>query len=142
MKTKSGMMLLVGAVLAGSMYGCATGPGGLSAEEQIRNVLEQMKAGVLGKNIEQVAPAVSEEFYYPALGDKASALDMVQQGMDMGIVDEGEIDFSAMEIETEGDTATAGPVEARSPMGAATVSFTLKKADGRWTITGGEATGF
>jgi len=101
-----------------------------------------MKAGVLGKHIEQVKPTVSEEFYYPALGDKAGALDMLQQGMDMGIVDNGAIDFAKTVVKVEGDTATAGPVEASSPMGSATVSFTLKKAKGVWTITGGQATGF
>ena len=141
-KMKTWAILLACAVLAGSVCGCASSPKGPTDEEQIMSVLLAMKAGVLGKDIKQVEPTVSEEFYYPALGDKAGALDMLQQGMDMGIVDNGEIDLTKMEIKVEGDTATAGPVEASSPMGSATVSFTLKKAKGAWTITGGEASGF
>lgn len=142
MKMRTSVILLACAVLAGSVCGCASSPTGPTDEEQIMSVLLAMRAGVLGKDIKKVEPTVSEEFYYSALGDKAGALDMLEQGMDMGMVDDGEIDLSEVVIKVEGDTATAGPVEAGSPMGSTTVDFTLKKAEGVWTITGGEAAGF
>jgi len=142
MKMKTCVIFLACAILAGAVCGCASGPQGPTDEEQIMSVLLTMKEGVLDKDIEKVEPTVSKEFYYSMLGDKEGALDMLQQGMDMGMVDDGEIDLTEVVIKVEGDSATAGPVEAGSPMGSATVEFTLKKDKGVWAITGGQASGF
>jgi len=134
---------LIGCVLATVLIcGCATGPGGVTDEEQIMARLETLKAGVLGKDIEKVRGVVSEDFYYPGMGDKENALDLVQEGMDTGIVDDGEIDLEDTEIKIEGDIATAGPIEVGNPMGSATVEFEFKKEGGGWLIIGGTADGF
>lgn len=143
MSKKSVAKVLVGVLLGAALIcGCATGPEGPTDEEQIMGRLETLKAGVLDKDIEKVTDLVSADFYYSSLGDKDAALSMLRQGMDIGVVDDGEIDLSEVVIKVDGDAATAGPIEAGNPYASATVQFDLKKEDGVWRIVGGQSDGY
>ena len=121
--------------------GCATGPKGPTDEEQIMAQLEAFKAALLGKDIEGLKAVMSENWYHPEVGDREVALDFVQQGIDSGFLDDGEVDLENVEIEIEGDTATAYPIEASSPLGSVTVELEFTKENGVWLVTGGDAEG-
>jgi len=131
----------VGVVLAALLWACSTGgPSTPTDEELIARQLETLKAGVLNKDIDAIKDTISEDFYHPGMGDKDAALDLIKAGMDMGLVDNGEIDLSGVEIKIDGKTATAYPIDVSSPAGGGdTVQFQLRKEDGVWRIVGGEA---
>ena len=129
---------LVAVLLAGC---CPFGAKAVSDEEQVKAQLEAFKAALLGKDIDALAAVIADDFYHYEAGDKESILDYVQQGIDQGIVDDGEIDLESVEITIDGDKATAYPIEASAPIGSVTVELELKKVDGKWLFSGGDAEG-
>jgi len=134
---KTAISLLLVALVAG----CAGLGKGPTDEELILGQLEALGAALIAQEAEKVAPLLSEDFYHPEVGDKSVITELMQQGIDMGYMDDGEFDLAGTEITVEGDTATAYPVEASSSAGSVTVEITLKKEKDGWLITGGDAEG-
>ena len=126
------------AVALGLTLGCA-GMKKPSNEEQISTVINNLKAALEAKDKAKVLSTLSEKFNQPDIGDKAAVADLIQMGIDMGYVDDGKVDLSQMKIKVDGNTATAGPIEASSSPGSVTVMIDLaKEADGWKIISGGE----
>jgi len=140
---KKQMIMAMGVCVLAALLvgGCATGGGGPTDEEQIMSQLQAMKDAILAKNIDAIKATMSEDWYHPEVGGRDIALDYVEQGIDSGIVDDIEVDLDSVEITIEGDTATAYPIVASAPMGSVTLEFELKKEDGVWLFTGGNAEG-
>ncbi len=126
------------AVALGLTLGCA-GMKKPSNEEQISTVINNLKAALEAKDKVKVLSTLSEKFDQPDIGDKAAVADLIQMGIDMGYVDDGKVDLTQMQIKVDGNTATAGPIEASSSPGSVTVMIDLaKEADGWKIVSGGE----
>lgn len=126
------------AVALGLTLGCA-GMKKPSNEEQISTVINNLKVALEAKDKVKVLSTLSEKFDQPDIGDKAAVADLIQMGIDMGYVDDGKVDLTQMQIKVDGNTATAGPIEASSSPGSVTVMIDLaKEADGWKIVSGGE----
>jgi len=121
--------------------GCATGGKGPTDEEQIMNNLLAAKAALLEKDTDAIRALMSDDWYHPEVGGPDEAMDLLQQGIDMGMVDDVEIDLEDAEVTVEGDEATIYPIVVSVPMGSATLEFECVKEDGKWLAIGGNAEG-
>ncbi|GEM_PF-319240 len=131
------LVVMLVAVVAG---GCASTPKGPTDAELVQQRIENFKAALLAKDVDKVLMNVSENFYHPEVGDKAGARDIMQQGIDSGFTEGGQVDLSNMQIKIEKDTATAYPIIASAAPGSVTVGLTLKKEKAKdgtlgWYIT-------
>lgn len=115
--------------------GCATAPKGPTDAEMIQAQVEGFKAALLALDIDKLMATISEDFYHPEVGDKASAKNYLQDAMDSGYLDDGEVDLDAAETAIEDDTATVYPIELSAPVGAVTIGLTLNKETGGWFIS-------
>ena len=131
----------VSLLLVAVMCGCATGPKGPTDEELILGQLAALRDAVIAGDAEKVVATISEDFYHPEVGDKSVIAELIQQGIDAGYTEDGEVDLEMVEITIEGDTATAYPVEASSSAGSVTAEVTFKKEKDSWYITGGDVEG-
>lgn len=133
--------VMVTALVVVLVSGCAGLGKGPSDQELVMNQITALKEGLLAKDIDKVMGTISESFYHPEAGDKATIKEFLQQGIDMGYLDNGEVNLDNVKITIEGDTATAYPIEASSSAGSATAELKLKKEDKGWFIVGGDAEG-
>ena len=135
MKKSSIVKVSVVVLGAALMCGCATGPEGPTDEELIQARVTSFTEALLALDIDKLMATVSEDFYHLEVGDKAAAKDFLEQGMDSGYIDDGEVELAALEIEIEGDAATAYPIELSAPVGSVTIGLTLTKEKEGWFIT-------
>lgn len=113
----------------------------------VNEILDAVRAG----DIEKVLGFVSEEFYQPQVGDKETVKDYINQGKEMGLLEnvpatiteyDAKVILEDTEVEVKDGEATVYPIDATSNQGSVTVELILKKeADGKWRITGGDAYG-
>jgi hypothetical protein len=107
--------------------GCATSGKGPTDAELVNQRVKSFTDALLAKDVEAIMPSVSENFYHPEVGDKASAKDMLKQGLESGFVQNGKIDISKAETKIQKDVATVYPIQASADAGSVTVGLTLKK---------------
>lgn len=134
---KMALVAVLAVVIAGGCAGTAKGP---SDAELVQQQIENFKTALLAKDVDKVLACVSETFYHPEVGDKAGARDIMQQGIDSGFTEGGQVDLANMQVKIEKDTATAYPIVASAAPGSVTAALTLKKEkakDGNlgWYIT-------
>jgi hypothetical protein len=118
------MVVLVAVALVAGCAGSGKGP---SDKELVVLRVKAFADALVAKNIDATLLSVSENFYHPEVGDKASAKDMMKQGLDSGFVQNGKIDTSKAETKITKDTATVYPIQASADAGSVTVGLTLKK---------------
>lgn len=118
------VVVMLAVVVAGGCAGSAKGP---SDAELVKLQVENFKAALLSKNIDTVLACVSDKFYHPQVGDKSAARDFMQQGIDAGFTEGGQVDLSNMQVTIDKDTATVYPIVASAAPGSVTVGLTLKK---------------
>ena len=121
-------------------------------EEEVMAAVNEILDAVRAGDVDKVLGMISEEFYQPQVGDKESVKDYIQQGKDMGLLDdvpatieqyEGKVVLDDTEVKIEDGEATVYPIDATSTEGSVTVELVLKKeADGKWRVTSGDAYGF
>jgi len=110
-------------------------------EQALREMLDKAKAAVAAKDTAGILALVSENFYHPQVGGKASAKQFLQMGVDSGYADGAQLKADSIKIDIKGDTATGYPIYASSNMGSVTVGVTVKKEGGKWLITSVEVEG-
>lgn len=113
----------------------------------VNEILDAVRAG----DVEKVLGLVSEDFYQPEVGDKESVKEYINQGKEMGLLEnvpatieqyEGKVVLDDTEVKIEDGEATVYPIDATSTEGSVTVELVLKKeSDGKWRVTGGDAYG-
>lgn len=124
----------------------------VAPEEEVMVTVNEIVGAVRAGDIEKVLGFISEDFYQPEVGDKESVKDYINQGKDMGLLEdvpatieqyEGKVILDDTEVKIEDGEATVYPIDATSTEGSVTVELVLKKeADGKWRVTGGDAYGF
>lgn len=120
-----------GAAAIGSVVAAAAD----SPEEAVRATVVALKTALENLDIDSLADTFSDDFYHPEAGDKQTARQLLQMGMEMGYADGGEVSIDDMEIEIDGDEATVYPVDLSSPVGAVAVELEMKNENGVWRIT-------
>jgi len=130
------------ALLVAGCVGAGKGP---SDDELIRMTVDNVKAALEAKNLDQLLSTFAEDFEHPEVGGKEEARGMLQMGLDSGYADDGEVSLENMEIKINDDgTATVYPVDLSGPPGSISVELVLGKreitnADGKkqpaWLIT-------
>ena len=139
-------ILSVGLVVVAAMVvcGCATAgkAKGKSDPELIKDAVNEFKAGMQAKNVDQLMAMVSDQFSHPEWGDKASLKTFIQDNVNQGNLDDAEVDLSKAETKIQDGTATVYPVGLVATFGSATIEFKMKKeADGKWRAVGLEVEG-
>jgi len=122
------------------ILGCQTAKE-VSSEEiitaQVNKAMEALKA----KNIDGVLEIYSDKFEHYEWSDKAGFREFLQQASDAGYLDDLEIDLSKMQVKMEGNTGTAYPIEIKGSFGSTTVELVFTNENGKWLVTGMDATG-
>ncbi len=119
-----------------------TKAGGGDAASEIQASLQHFKDGMEKKDTEEIALALSDDFDHPEFGDKDTMISFLSDTFSGGDLDGTEIDFSGIEIDVDGDEATAYPAELMAAFGTLTIEFSLKKEDdGMWRVTTVEVEG-
>jgi uncharacterized protein GlcG (DUF336 family) len=116
--------------------GGATAETAASPEEAVKNSVTKVKTALETLDIDLLMDQFSNDFEHPEAGDKETAKQMLQMGMEMGYADDGEVSLDDMEIEVDGDTATVYPVDLSSPAGSVAVELQYQKEPGGWKIIG------
>ena len=110
--------------------------GGPSDEEMIAEVLAKWAEAGVAQDLDGMMVLYSEDFQNYEFGDKAGWKSFVQDAIDMGYLEDAEVDLEDAKTTIEGDTATVYPIEMTAAFGSATIELVLtKEADG-WMITG------
>ena len=118
------MLVLVAVALVAGCAGTGKGP---TDKELLDLRVKAFTDALLAKDVDAIMLSVSENFYHPEVGDKASAKDMMKQGLESGFVQNGKVDRSKAETKIEKDKATVYPIQASADAGSVTVGLTLKK---------------
>jgi ketosteroid isomerase-like protein len=137
MKTLVISLLAVGLV-AGLVCGCQTtakakGP---SDQELINKVVADWKAAATAKDLDKVMALYSEAFKHFEYGDKAGMKSFIKDAIDMGYMENAEVNTANMKITIEKDKANAYPIELKAAFGSATIKMALTKEAAGWKITG------
>jgi len=117
-------------------------PAPQSAEDALHEALAAFgKLGEDGKaDLAPFYARISEDFNHWAVGGKSGAVNWLES-MSSGLFRDGkpliEFNLSRTEIEEDGDSATAYPIEVFTPLGGASLEITAKReADGVWRMVG------
>ncbi len=137
MKTLVISMLAVGLV-AGLVCGCQTAAKGPSDQELINKVVADWKAAATAKDLDKVMALYSEAFSHFEYGDKAGMKSFIKDAIDMGYMENAEINTANTKVTIEKDKANAYPIEMKAAFGSATIKLDLKKEASGWKITGSD----
>jgi len=119
--------------------GCASSPDATPApvaQEDAASAAQRYVDALRTSNADQLAATLSSSFSHPEYGDKAAFTAMMRQFTGIRYFEGMTADTANLHVQTEGATATAGPVALNGSFGAMTLSFTLAKEEQAWRITG------
>ena len=120
-------------------WGCASSPGSTApaAPEDTAAAAAQRYIDALRANsAEQLAATLSDSFSHPEYGGKEAFVSMMRQFTAIRYFEGMTADTTAMLVQEEGASATAGPAALSGSFGAMTLSFTLAREPQAWRITG------
>ena len=127
------MAVVIGAVVAG---GCASTPKGPTDAELIQKLIGDWKAAAMSKDLDKMMASYSEGFQHPEWGDKAGLKGFLKEALDMGYLENAQVNTDKAQVKIEKDAATAYPIEFKAAFGSATIELSLKKEAKGWAITG------
>ena len=116
------------------LAGCATGGKGASDEELIMSVLQTWAAAQAEEDIDKMMSTYSEDFSTYDIPDKDGVRGFMEEAIDMGYFEGVEVSLEDVEIEIDGDSATAYPIEWVSDAAELTIETVLKKEAAGWLI--------
>jgi hypothetical protein len=111
-----------------------------SAKDALFAALKEFNTPVDGKefNLEPFLARISENFTHPVVRDKAGVRDWLES-MSSSLFDDGKplIEFSLedVEVEVDGNEASAYPIDIDTPIGSVTVEIMAElESDGVWRV--------
>lgn len=117
-------------------FGCAMGQKGPSDRELIMNTMNEWKAGLIAKNVDEASKAYSEDFSDGEGRGKEQMVDFLKEAISMGYLDSLTVDLDSAQVTINDESATVGPVALASSAGAMSLNITLKKEGDAWRIVG------
>lgn len=131
--------------------GCALFGNKPTPEELVMQQVQALTNDLLAGKADTVLNYVSADFYHPDVGGKDKLAGYIEQGKQMGYVEqwpqlvkehEGKVVLDHAQVKVTGDTATVYPIEASSVDGSVTVELSFKKdPDGVWRVCGANIEG-
>lgn len=112
-----------------------------SPEAAIRTQLEAIAKAMKDGDAEALIAAHSDDFDHPQVGGKEELAGYINQGVDMGYLEDVEMDLSEVEFEKDGEEIVAYPIDLSSSMGSVTIEWVFRNEGGVWRIIGGDASG-
>ena len=112
----------------------ATAPSA-TPEELIRTTVNNVKKALETQDLDLLLSTFAEDFEHPEAGGKEEIRALLERGIEMGYLDEGEVSLEDMEIEVDGDEATAYPIDLSGPPGSISIELELGKRGDKWLIT-------
>jgi len=104
-------------------------------EELIRATVNDVKKALETQDLDLLLSTFAEDFEHPEAGGKEKVRALLERGIEMGYMDEGEVSLEDMEIEVDGDEATAYPIDLSGPPGSISIELELGKRGDKWLIT-------
>lgn len=140
MKKQLSLFTVLVAIICVSLVvlGCQTTKK-LTPEEAVTAQVNKFAEAMKAKNLDGVMAVFSEKFEHYEWGDKAGAREFLQQALDVGYLDDLEIDLSKIQIKVEGSTATVYPIDIRGNFGSTTIELVFTNENGNWLVTGLDA---
>lgn len=129
-------LVTLGLVLAAAVYGCAGAAKGPSDAELIQNVLADFKTYGQAKDLDRLMALYSDKFNNYEYGDKEGLHTFLQDAIDMGYLENAEINLANAKTKIEGEKATVQGIEMKAAFGSATIDLTLAKEASAWKIVG------
>jgi len=123
------------AAVAMVVVGCATGAGGPSPEEQVQQALAGWTAAAEAKDLDKLMTLVSEDFTSSEWADKETYRYFVQDAVEMGYLDNADVNTENTKITVEDGKAVAYPVDMTADFGSASLELTWTEQGGKWLIT-------
>ncbi len=123
------------------LAGCATG--GSNPQDAVAKQIDGYVTATQNQDVDGIMAVFSEDFEHYEWGDKAGAEEFMSEANDMGYLEDIEVFLEDMEIDVDGDggTATAYPIEMTGAFGSITLELTFTNEDGTWLVTGLDASG-
>lgn len=151
---KSMMRVLVVLCVVGLLAtaGCASSGKKPKPEELVLQQTQGLVADLLAGKADTILNYVSEDFSHPEVdGGKAKLAEYIQQGKDMGYVDQfpelvkehnAKVVLDGAKVTVTKDTASIYPIQASANEGSVTVELQYKKdKDGVWRVCGANVEG-
>ncbi|MBI1319070.1 MAG: hypothetical protein GC168_08995 [Candidatus Hydrogenedens sp.] len=112
-----------------------------SPEEAIRAQLAVIAKAMKDGDAEALIGVHSDDFEHPQVGGKEALAGYIHQGVDMGYLEDVDMDISDIEFEKDGEDIIAYPIDLSSALGSVTIEWVFRNEDGVWRIVGGDASG-
>ncbi len=143
---KKSMMLqgMVAALAVVLMVGCATTGGSsssLSPQEASAQTVAQWADALKAQDIDAIMATFSEDFEHFDWGDKAGATDFMSEAIEMGYLEDIEVDLSEAEYELDEDLVAVYPIEIIGNFGEITLELLFAKGANGYQIVGMDAAG-
>jgi hypothetical protein len=124
-------------LLAVAVAGCATMSNKPPVDQKagVKKVMEQWKTAMEAKNVDEVMNLLSPKaFKSPEFGGYAEFKDNLGKFIADGKLDNAKIDLDTAQITVEDEKATVYPVGIKAAFGEGTLSFQLRREEGKWLI--------
>jgi len=105
---------------------------GPSNEELVKGVLATWTAGIKAKDIDKVMSVHSEKFESSEATGKKEQREVLTGYIEMGYLDDAEVNLDGAKIKVEGDKASVTGVGLETAMGTVELEFELRK---EWVVT-------
>ncbi len=136
MTAKLSVLMVVALVAGALLAGCETGKKGPTPEEQIRQAITDWTAAAQAKDVAKMMTFLAQDFSSSEWPDKESYEAFVKDSVEMGYIDDMEVDTTNMKVTFEGeDKAVAAPIDISASFGVATLSVVFEEEDGKWLIS-------
>ncbi|HOZ48700.1 MAG TPA: nuclear transport factor 2 family protein [Candidatus Hydrogenedentes bacterium] len=127
-----GLVCVLAAVV---LCGCAMFAGGPSDEELITAKLDAWKAGFVAKDIDAILAVYSDKFTHYEVSDKDGLREFLEGAVDMGYLEDIEVNAEEAEITIDGESAVVYPIDLSSAAGSVTIELTFTKEGDDWMVS-------
>lgn len=117
-----------------TMAGCATFSKAPSDEELIIALATGVTDAIEAQDIDALVAYYSEDFMTDEGTSKEDVKTFLTGAKAAGFLDGIKVDISTMNVEVDGDKATAGPIELEGQRFTMSLDFKLEKRDGKWMV--------
>lgn len=98
-------------------------------------------AALAEQDLDKVMAIFSDDFEHYEYGDKQGISDFIGQAMDMGYLEDLEVDLDDAEAEVDGNEVIIYPIDLLGAFGSVTFELVFKEKDGEMKIVGLDASG-
>jgi hypothetical protein len=114
-----------GGAAATCAAGAAPAAAAVSPEEGAMAGIQEWAKAIAAQELDAMMACYSDNFEHYEYGDKEGIQDFMEQALDMGYLEDVELDLEDAEVEMEDGEATIYPIELAGAFGSVTLEFVL-----------------